>query len=528
MNAFFQIMNSETGTGLRVIPTRVDEQPIVMSELISYLTYHKVPFELSKLNKAVSSIETETIIPLTDEKVLPIQEELILEVSDDRMTATARFYPPSNDGSVMSVKDILSTLQLKKIVYGVNQEAISSFTTERKYFDDIVIAEGTSPRQGADAYIEYFFNTDLRARPTLKEDGSVDFFNLNIVNHCRKGDILARLYPADKGDYGTSLLGDRIKPREVKAETLKFSRNIELSPDRLLITSLVNGHVTLVDGKVFVNDLLEVENVDNSTGNIDYEGNVKVNGNVCANFKLHAQGNVEVQGIVEGAEIVSGGNIIIIRGVSGMGKGTLTAEGNVVARFIENATVTAKGYVESESILHSKVMAGTEVHVNGKIGFITGGYVSATNLIEVKTLGSAMGADTIVEVGINPAEKQRLQMLQQKVKEESKSLQAAQPVLETAAAKLSAGKTLPPEQMKYIKDLAALFAQKKAEVETLNQQIKELEMSLSASVNAQVIVLGEVHPGTKIGISDVSMIVKSGMKYCRFIKQQGDVKMVGI
>lgn len=85
--------------------------------------------------------------------------------------------------------------------------------------------------------------------------------------------------------------------------------------------------------------------------------------------------------------------------MNGMGRGVLATKGNVVAKYLENATVSAKGYVSTESILHSRVMAGTEINVTGRKGFITGGRVSAANVIRVKTLGSPMGADTIVEVG---------------------------------------------------------------------------------------------------------------------------------
>ena len=38
----------------------------------------------------------------------------------------------------------------------------------------------------------------------------------------------------------------------------------------------------------------------------------------------------------------------------------------------------------------------------------------------------------------------------------------------------------------------------------------------------------EVYPGVRIVIGDVSMMVNSDMKYCKFIKQRGDVKMVGL
>lgn len=73
----------------------------------------------------------------------------------------------------------------------------------------------------------------------------------------------------------------------------------------------MNGHVALVQDKVFVSDVLEVENVDTSTGDIEYEGSVLVNGNVLTNFSIKAQGHVEIRGVVEGARIEAGGDIII-------------------------------------------------------------------------------------------------------------------------------------------------------------------------------------------------------------------------
>lgn len=82
----------------------------------------------------------------------------------------------------------------------------------------------------------------------------------------------------------------------------------------------MDGHVSLVEGKVFVSDVYEVENVDLSTGNIDFEGSVQVNGNVSSNFVIRAGGNVIISGVVEGAYIEAGGNIIIARGMNGMAR----------------------------------------------------------------------------------------------------------------------------------------------------------------------------------------------------------------
>ena len=54
------------------------------------------------------------------------------------------------------------------------------------------------------------------------------------------------------------------------------------------------------------------------------------------------------------------------------------------------------------------------------------------------------------------------------------------------------------------------------------------EMLMSDEKQAQVVVKKVIYPGTKIIISDVSKIVKESIQYCRFIRYQGDVKMVGM
>ena len=119
--------------------------------------------------------------------------------------------------------------------------------------------------------VRYYFNTDVHAQPTLKDDGTVDYFHLNMINPCRKGQLLAEIIPEDEGEYGITVQGAKIRPRQVKKAHLEFGHNIEISEDRKKLTSLVDGHVSLVEGKVFVSDVYEVETVDLSTGNIEFD-----------------------------------------------------------------------------------------------------------------------------------------------------------------------------------------------------------------------------------------------------------------
>lgn len=527
MNGYFQLVCDENSTSVKIFPATNGGAPVSLNEVKEYLGNKNIPYDAAALLNILGKKEICTIL-INRDRHMEERESYKLILSPDNMTATVRFYPPSAAGEKMTVEEFLTDLGYKNIKFGIREDEIKKYFPDRQYCEDITVAEGKAPRHGTDATIEYYFNTDLRARPTLKEDGSVDFFHLNTINHCKKGDVLARLSPADSGEPGTNVLGDKVKPRDVKNKALKYGRNITLSEDKLTMISEVDGHVTLVEEKVFVSDVFSVENVDNSTGDIEYEGSVQISGNVCANFSVKARGNIEVQGVVEGAYLESGGDIIIARGMNGMNKGRLKAGGNVVVKFMENASVTAGGYVSAESILHSTVQAGSEVTVSGKHGFITGGRVSALNQVTVKTLGSPMGADTIIEVGADPMMKQRVQELQKAIAEANRVLKSIHPLLAATQQKLSRGVKLPPDQIQYLKSMIALDQMKTREVEEKTKEMEDIQSALSSRSTAQVIVTGTVFQGTRICIGDLSMVVQSEMKYCRFIVMDGDVKMTAI
>lgn len=526
MNGYFQVLIDEMGVKLKLVPQTNGGAPISIKELTTYLDREKIPFDLKALNNELLSLKDQAkILFMSDQKRLPVSESCVITVSFDKMSAIARFYPASETGKKYDKEGIKSELRIAKVAYGVDDAAIDSFLANKQYCTDYVLAVGTPVVEGKDAFITYKFETDNKIKPTVNEDGSVDFFNLNVVTHCKAGDLLAVLTKEDKGQDGKDVLGNNLKPREVKRLTLSYGLNIDINEERTEIYSKVNGHVSLVNGKVFVADVLEVENVDNSTGNIDYEGNVKINGNVSTNFVVKAKGNIEVRGVVEGAFLEAEGNIILSRGINGMNRGVLKAGGNIVTKFLENCKAYSGGNVETESIVHSTVQAKNEINVIGRKGFITGGSVSATDSIKVKTLGSPMGAATEVTVGVDPTVTNRYQELAKEIQESQKNLKVFVPVLDATKQKLAQGVKLLPEQVKNLQTLAINVKALQEKIKTDMAEMETLKELMDSSSNARVEVTGEVFAGTTISISDVSMVIKESLSYCKFVKEQGTVKM---
>lgn len=524
-NAYFKLENVEGGFGVHLFAAKDGGEKIVTQELVNYLDNQNITFDVSAIKVAAESGE-EHIIKLGSGECPKVHETYHFSTTPDFMLAVAKFIPASSTGDRMTYDEFVKDMAFRMVKAGIQEQILKKhFEGPGLYGVQIPVARGVKPVQGTDAKVEYYFNTNLAAHPEEKEDGSVDYYNLNLINHCKAGDILARLIPEDPGQYGMTIQGVKIKPREVKRTTLKFGNNIALSEDRLTITSKVNGHVMLVGTDVFVSNVYEVENVDNSTGNITYEGCVQVNGNINSGFEVHASGNIIVKGVVEGALVEAGGDITISGGMKGMGRGILRAGGNVVSKFIENATVEAGGYIDTESILHSNVQAGTDVKVTGKKGFITGGRVQAESKVEVRTLGAMMGADTFIEVGVNPKLKTEYFMLQKDVAEIVKTIKNAQPIVQNFTEKKAKGARFTAEQVEYVKQSVALIEAKKVELTEKSAKMKELDSIFSQEKKAQVIVNGEVYPGTTIIIGDVSMHVQDSYRYCKFEKIDGNVKM---
>ena len=528
MNAYFQLITDGDSTSLKVFPPTDGGENINVTELAEYLQLKNVEVsDWKAVYQAILDFDKPLVLPLSSVGRGVERECFSLKVSEDKMTATARFYPPSNTGVSFASKDeIIEDLRFYNITFGYDMQEIERFLKERRYCEDIIVARGVEPVQGEDARIEYYFNTDLSMKPARNPDGSVDFFHLDTINHCEKDDILARLYREVQGQPGKTVYGEPVKPKTVKRLMLKFGRNILLSEDKCVISSQVDGHVRLDGDKVFVSEVYEVENVGPATGNIESNGSVLVRGNVQSGFSIKAKGDVEVRGVVEGASIETPGDIIIARGMNGMGKGTLKAGGNIILKFAENAAIEAGNYVESDSILHSRVNAKTEVNVDGRKGFIVGGMIRATEKISCKTLGSPMGAATLVEVGINPEQKICMQELQKEIMETSKSLLSIRPVLVEATQKLKRGEKFPTEQMQYIQSLAISNKRMTEQLEEDQRELDVLEKLMQGQSKACVCVSDEAYSGTTISIGDASMVLKSNVNYCRFIKEKGSIKSV--
>lgn len=526
-NQYFQMVFSEEKSYIHFYPAEDGGKNVNISEVEEYLRSKQITeYNLKELHAAINSGQ-EAEVYLGPWDGIKVRETMDIRVSLDKMRVVCQFYPPSDGGGYMDENEIISDLGYHKIRFGIKEEAIRAYLQNREYCTDIVVAEGLQPVHGKDAKIEYMFCTDMKIQPLHNEDGTVNYKELNTISHVQKGELLAKLIPADFGKSGRNVYGEEIKPRTVKTCHLEYGRNISINEEKTEIYSDVTGHVMYVNGKVFVSNVYEVPaDVDNSIGNINYDGSVHVKGNIKSGFTVQAEGDVIVDGVIENASVYAGGQIIVKRGVQGMHKGVLKAGGNIISKYIENATVSAAGYIESEIILNSTVSSGGTIKVHGKKGLINGGVTRAANSIEANNFGTEMETPTILEVGVDPAKKERYTELKKQISQADEKLADKKVILDNYAGMINRGERLPADKLLYVQKLALGYKEEKAGLEPLRAEMNQIHVEMMVAAHSFVSVTGKAYPGVVVSIADMEYHVKSLVFNSKFKKQDGNIKTV--
>lgn len=523
-NAFFQMLIKDA-VYIKYFPPHDGGEKLDIDEFVNYINAHNIEIDYKEFSKAVAEAKEPFIFKTNTEKTYPEAEKMIVKISDDGMEARCRFIPPSTGGRIMHKEDLLKDLEFNGIKFGILESEVDRYISNKQYCTDYIMARGSSPVNGHDAKIIYKFNTDLQAKPKEREDGTVNFHNLDILASVSAGDELAELIKEDEGKSGKDVRGREIKPEKVEKLRFKYGRDISLSEDGLHLISDISGHAVLDrEKKVTVSNIFVVKNdVDISTGDINYDGSVEVKGNVINGFKIIATGDVIIGGTAEGVEIVAGGQIILKHGIRGMGKGILKSGSNIIAKFLENTTVYSGGYVMADAIIHSDVSSKGDVIVNSKKGYVNGGTIRSQTLIRVKNAGSEMGTKTNLEVGVDPTLLVRYKELQHKIEETIQRIEISSKSIELYSRKLQNGEKLPPEKLVQFKMLATEYKADNDSIASMQEEFMLVQEEIEKQDGGVIEVGNIVYPGVKIVVVDATLYVRNEVKSVRFVRDGADV-----
>jgi len=445
---------------------------------------------------------------------------ITLSISDDYYKAYMNI--DFETDALIKSEEIVAKLKEKNIVFGIKYNLIEEICKKHEAAYNILVAEGIPHENGTDAKIVNLSSENKKSKPKLMMDGRVDFKQIGFVEVVNEGQILAKKTLATKGKTGTTVTGKIIKGRDGKDSVFKFGKNVKVSQDGLQLIAVCDGSLEENGDKISVLKILELKgDVGVETGNIFFRGKVVVNGNITSGYSIECDEDLTVNGVVEGAILHVGGDITIMRGIQGMDTADITAGGNLVANFINSASVYIKGNIEAGAIMNSTVKCDGKITVKGKKGSIVGGEITSKKDIEANVIGSELGIITAIKLGTDVEVLDELKLLSTEVKELIEMHTKLDKSLKLLKTKIEHNPSDDRSKAMYKKystsflEIDTNLTEKRQKLKMLNELINNIRGS---SLKAQTI-----YPGTRIMIGSSNFYVKNIIHHSQILKDKGDV-----
>ncbi|MGN1416074.1 MAG: FapA family protein [Oscillospiraceae bacterium] len=445
---------------------------------------------------------------------------LNISVTSDFHRAFLLITPPQGGECTVTCQEVVKALREKGVKYNINEEEIKDILEKKIFINQIAVASWLPPADGVDGSIKYNFPIETDLVPQIKEDGTVDYKNLGFIRYVRKGTVIAEITPPTEGQCGYDVRGVPIRQRPGKAASYKLGENVELSEDGLALTAAESGHLAYEYGGFNVFTTVTVnQDIDASTGNIEFAGDVIVKGDVTEGFKVSSARNITITGNVSGASIEAGGDIIVRSGIT---NSTITAHGSITAQFCEYSKLTADGSVTAQMLVVCTCYAGAELNASKAV---SGGKYTCLNNGTAGSLGSKTYAKTEVVIGDNAMISEEKASLEKRIDEIDKQVLQCTQIVDFLNEKLRQLKKIPPdkEEMrgKAIKTKYTLQAEKKQ----VQNRIKEIDERLAVKQFLRFDVRGVVYPGVKVILSGSTYTVEGEMRRVSFhLNEEGELQ----
>lgn len=496
--------------------------PLTLEQVCQDLAKRRIPFDQEVIRKAFTEA---TGLPV---KISALSEGyndqtgLAVLLSTDQISAYLQVIPFLN-GSVVGENELLAVLEQASIKVGIKRDVIAQIVAAQEEFNEWLIAEGEPCLQGENAYLIFHFNTKgIDVKPQELSDGSVDFYNLNLIQTVEAGAVLVERIPPKAGKNGLTVCGEERKALPGKDVRLPAGQNTQATAENTKLVAMKPGHVVYINQKVSVLPTYEVRgDVDFNTGNIKFPGNVIVYGNVRNNFEVEATGDVEIHGNLEGT-VKTNGNLQIKKGIV---RGKAYALGSIFARYIENGYVKADAnVVVTDAIMHSTTKAGQKVAIGGKKGLLVGGSCAAGEEIRAKFIGSNLGTSTIVEVGVLPEIRLEYKEIVRKLATHQEDLNKTALIIKTLQEMKQKTGELPLNKRDMFVKSRRLQYQLQQEMETMKDRKNELEMMFYNMEKARIYVEGQIFSGVTITMGKAVYNVNDEMRRVMFYLEGLDIK----
>lgn len=390
---------------------------------------------------------------------------------------------------------LMEYLEEKDVRAGIISTALEKIANGKYDKKPILVAQGKIPIKGADGWYEYFFKTDMQKKPKMLEDGSVDYHDIEWFEVVKEGQKLAYYHEALEGTDGYDVSGNVIKARKGIEKRILRGKGFCLEEDKKTYRSLLNGMIRLEDDEMSITNHLMLDEINMTTGDINFDGSIHILGDVSSGMRVKATGDIVIDGNVEAAVIESDANIMLRKGMNASGNGMVVAGKNVVSRFFEATRVVADGNIEVDKCLNSQLYAKGMIT---STRVIAGGILRTESGFYLNHVGNHAGLRTVLKVQLEDKVRYEYHSIEDGITEVTREVQMLTKTYDEFLEKFTAEQRSAMEVFQKVEK--AVYTKKKQ----LSQLVileAELKKKIDKVMNARVVIGGNAYEGVVVEIS---------------------------
>ena len=465
---------------------------------------------------------TDNAAPVEPEGEEDRDAKVYVEVDVTQLSAEIFAEPPAGDGAPLTQEMVSSAIAKAGVTYGLNEKNLAELL-KPTYDKRIVLARGIPPKDGQDGVCKELYPRTAEATVREKEDGTVNYKELGIINDLPTGSVICEIFPPSEGIPGTSVQGKTLKPRTGQKAIPPMGEGTRLSADGKKVETTVGGNLVFRNNHFTVDTVYRVQDIDYDVGNITFSGDVQVNGDMADGFEIHSGGNITLHGRVGNAVLDAQGDILIEKGINGTGKAEVIAGKNLRAGFIENSNIRAGESIVSGSIINSTVECEGDIDITEKHGIICGGKVTAMGSVKAKVIGNESNTPTYVSVGITPSLLKERKKYMDQLADVKKHIEEMQKNTAYIEKMLSQQREIPQERIQLLQRTKMTLPITEKKRDQLETSIKEIEEKMASSGNSTV-QAKLLYPPTRISIGTLSIsCTEKKQNTMVYVNKEGDL-----
>ncbi len=324
---------------------------------------------------------------------------------------------------------------------------------------EAVIAEGRPPRHGADMHVRWepglVPKSVLTALPDVGDehdaaegaadagddgegggegDGSVDHYAGGDLRTVEVGEAVGRIRRPTDGVPGRTVTGEELPARDGRDMTLELDEATLEIAEGGVVRARAAGRVAVDAVRAWIDPVLEISNdVDFSTGNVDFGGALLIRGGVKDRFTVRCTGDTSIGGLIESATLLIGGDLYCHSGMAAKERGMLVVDGDCEVSYLNQARGRIRGTLTCRrELIESELVVGGDLLVDR--GAIVGGTSVVTGRVRASVFGSGAGAPTRLVLGEVPLETRAVRRLREMARELEREIASEDARIESLAA----------------------------------------------------------------------------------------------